>query len=147
LILNGYGSHLTPKFDEICEKNDIIAICIPPYSSHLLQPLNIGYFTVLKRFYSRFIEAKIRLQINHINKFDFLEAYRSARIKAFKLETIKNSFATAGLLPYNPNRVLTKLDIRLYTPTPPRAGEAISRRKRPRTTYNYKSKLPQLKLC
>jgi hypothetical protein len=119
LILDGHGSHLTPKFDEICEKNDIIAICMPPHSSHLLQPLDIGCFAVLKRFYGRFIEAKMRLQINHIDKFDFLEAYRSARIEAFKLETIKNSFAAAGLLPYNPDRVLTKLDIRLHTPTPP----------------------------
>jgi hypothetical protein len=110
---------LTPKFDEICEKNDIIAICIPPHSSYLLQPLDIGCFAVLKRFYGRFIEAKIRLQINHIDKFDFLEAYRSTRIEAFKLETIKNSFAAAGLLPCNPDRVLTKLDIRLHTPTPP----------------------------
>ena len=36
LILDGHGSHLTPKFDEICEKNDIIPICMPPHSSHLL---------------------------------------------------------------------------------------------------------------
>jgi hypothetical protein len=76
----------------------------------------------------------MRLQINYINKFDFLKAYRSARIKTFKLETIKNSFATAGLLPYNPDRVLTKLDIRLYTPIPPSSrGSDWS----PKTPSNY----------
>jgi len=119
LILDGHGSHLTPKFDEICEKNDIIAICMPPHSSHLLQPLDIGCFAVLKRAYSRLIESKMRVGINHIDKLDFLEAYPTARIEAFKLETIKNSFAAAGLVPYGPNRVLSKLNICLRTPTPP----------------------------
>lgn len=35
LVLNGHGSHLTPKFDEICSQNDVIPICMPPHSSHL----------------------------------------------------------------------------------------------------------------
>jgi hypothetical protein len=118
LILDGHGSHLTPEFDQICEKNDIIAICMPPHSSHFLQPLDIGCFAVLKRAYGRLIESKMRARINHIDKLDFLEAYPSARIEAFKSETIKNSFAGAGLMPYNPDRVLSKLDIRLRTPTP-----------------------------
>jgi hypothetical protein len=61
----------------------------------------------------------MRARINYIDKLDFLEAYPSARIEAFKSETIKNSFAAAGLMPYNPDRVISKLDICLRTPTPP----------------------------
>lgn len=74
LILDGHGSHLTPRFDEICEKNDIIPICMPAHSSHLLQPLDIGCFAVLKRAYGQIVETKMRLGINHIDKLDFLEA-------------------------------------------------------------------------
>jgi hypothetical protein len=76
---------------------------MPPHSSHLLQPLDIGYFAVLKRLYSRLIESKMRARINHIDKLDFLEAYPSVRIKVFKSETINNSFAAAGLIPYSPD--------------------------------------------
>ena len=79
LILDGHGSHLTPKFNEICSQN-IIPICMPAHSSHLLQPLNIGCFAVLKRSYSGLVETKMRLGINHIDKLDFLEAYPHARI-------------------------------------------------------------------
>ena len=50
---------------------------------------------------------------------DFLKAYPSIQIKAFKLETIKNSFEAASLVPFNPERVISKLNIRLRTPTPP----------------------------
>ena len=58
----------------------------------------------------------MRIGINHVDKLDFLEAYPSARIEAFKSETIKNSFAAAGLVPYDPDRVLSKLR---YSPSNP----------------------------
>ena len=92
---------------------------MPAHSSHLLQPLDIGSFAVLKRAYSRMVEIKMRNGINHIDKLDFLEAYPSARIEAFKSETIKNSFGAAGLVPFEPDRVISKLNIRLRTPPPP----------------------------
>jgi hypothetical protein len=119
LILDGHGCHLTPKFDEICEKNDNIPICMPAHSSHLLQPLDVGCFAVLKRSYGRMVETKMRNGINHIDKLDFLEAYPSARIEAFQSDTIKNSFGAAGLVPFCLDRVILKLDIQLRTPTPP----------------------------
>jgi hypothetical protein len=76
----------------------------------------------------------MRARINYIDKLDFLEAYPSARIKAFKSETIKNSFAAAGLIPYNPDRVISKLDIRLRTPTPPSSQGSEWE---PKTPSNY----------
>ncbi|ODM17343.1 hypothetical protein SI65_07018 [Aspergillus cristatus] len=57
--------------------------------------------------------------INHIDKLDFLAAYTNARVEAFKPQNIQNSFAAAGLAPYNPQQVLDKLNIQLKTPTPP----------------------------
>jgi hypothetical protein len=72
LILDGHGSHLTPKFDEICAANNIIPICMPPHSSHLLQPLDVGCFAVLKRVYGQLVESKTRLGINHIDNLTFL---------------------------------------------------------------------------
>lgn len=131
LILDGHGSHLTPKFDEICTQNDIIPICMPAHSSHLLQPLDIGCFAVLKRSYGRLVETKMRLGINHIDKLDFLEAYPYARTEAFKPETIKNSFSAAGLVPYDPDRVFSKLDIQLRTPTPSGSQESDCELKTP----------------
>ena len=134
LILDGHGSHLTPKFDEICSQNDIIPICMPAHSSHLLQPLDIGCFAVLKRSYGQLVETKMRLGINHIDKLDFLEAYPHARIEAFKSNTIKNSFTAAGLVPFDPDRVLSKLNIRLRTPTPPGSRGSDGE---PKTPLNY----------
>ena len=112
---------------------------MPPHSSHLLQPLDIGCFAVVKRSYGRLVEMKMRTGTNHIDKHDFLEAYPSARIEAFKSETIKNSFGAAGLVPFLPDRVLSKLNICLRTPTPPPSrGSDSSRNFTPKTPFNGK---------
>jgi hypothetical protein len=65
---------------------------MPAHSSYLLQPLDIGYFAVLKRSYGSLVDQKIRLSVNHIDKLDFLVAYPEARASAFQALTIKNSF-------------------------------------------------------
>ncbi|EED13536.1 pogo transposable element, putative [Talaromyces stipitatus ATCC 10500] len=119
LILDGHGSHLTPEFDHICTENNIIPVCMPPHSSHLLQPLDVGCFAVLKRHYGQLVEQRMRLGFNHIDKMDFLTAFPQARTVAYKAQTIWNSFAATGLVPFNPDRVIQQLNIRLKTPTPP----------------------------
>ncbi|CEJ62228.1 hypothetical protein PMG11_10734 [Penicillium brasilianum] len=120
LILDGHSSHLTPQFDRICAENDIIPLCMPAHASHLLQPLDVGCFAVVKRAYGRFVSDLARQGYNHIDKFDFLEDYQRARLEAFqKPSTIQNSFAATGLVPIDAERVLSKLNISLRTPTPP----------------------------
>jgi hypothetical protein len=118
LILDGHGSHLTPQFDRICAENDIIPLCMPSHSSHILQPLDVGCFAVLKRAYSRFVSDLTRVGYNHIDKFDFLDDYQRARLEAFQSNIIQNSFVATGLNPVNAERVLSKLNISLRTPTP-----------------------------
>ena len=134
LVMDGHGSHLTPQFDDICQQNQIIPICMPAHSSHLLQPLDIGCFAVTKRSYGQYIQTKIRHGVTHIDKLDFLSCYPQARTEAYKPMIIANSFAGAGLIPYSPQRVLDKLDIQLRTPTPPPPrGSATSREFVPHT--------------
>ena len=53
LILNGYKSYKSAAFQEYYKAHNIITLGLPPYSSHLTQPLDVRYFSVLKRAYSR----------------------------------------------------------------------------------------------
>ena len=77
--------------------------------------------------------------INHIDKLDFLTAFSQAHKEAFKPETIQNAFAAAGLVPYDPNRVISKLDIQLRTPTPPGSqSDSQSSAWSPKTPANLK---------
>lgn len=136
LILDGHGSHSTPEFDLFCSEHSIITLCMPPHSSHLLQPLDVSCFAVLKRSYGRRIEEYMRVGVNHIDKPDFLTAYLSAREESMTISTIRNGFAATGLVPYDPERVLSKLNTQLRTPTPPVVISSEQDRWVPETPHN-----------
>lgn len=72
---------------------------MPPYISHLLQPLDIGVFRPLKRSYGKLIEGIIAAGNNYINKEDFLYIYPSARVIVFIKKNMCNGFTAAGLKP------------------------------------------------
>jgi len=59
LILDGHSSHFLPAFDQYCKANSIIVLCIPAHLSYILQPLDVGCFSVLKRFYRQAISEVI----------------------------------------------------------------------------------------
>src|SRR5580704_14902780 len=42
LILDGHTSHVSLSFIEYCEQQYIIPLCLPPQSTHTLQPLDVG---------------------------------------------------------------------------------------------------------
>jgi hypothetical protein len=132
-----------PEFDQICTDHNIIPLCMPVYSSHLLQPLDIGCFAVLKRLYAGLVDQKIRLGTSHIDKLDFLAAYPQAQISTFKLDTIRNSFRAAGLVPLDPEPVLSKLSIQARTPTPPGSRGSQSSTFCPHTPANVNKLLKQ----
>jgi hypothetical protein len=106
------------KFKQFCQKDNIIALCVPPHSSHLLQPLDVGCFAPLKKAYESQAEDLIRNHINHITKLECLPAFKAAFENAITKENIRGGFPGAGLIPDNPEAVLSQLEIRIRTPTP-----------------------------
>jgi hypothetical protein len=91
---------------------------MPTHLSHLLQPLDISCFSPLKRAYSRKVEHLIRHHINHITKLKFLPAFKTAYKQTFTPSNIYSAFRGAGLVPLQPDVVISKLDVQLRTPTP-----------------------------
>ncbi|KAH3926875.1 hypothetical protein HBI56_102620 [Parastagonospora nodorum] len=78
---------------------------MPSHSSHLLQPLDVGCFGPLKKAYGGEVNELMRNRINHITKQEFLN--------------IQGGFQGAGLVPFDPERVISVLDVKLRTPSPP----------------------------
>lgn len=115
LILDGHSSHATPEFDQFCKDHDIITLCMPPHSSHLLQPLDVGCFSVLKRVYGGLVAENMRLGINHIDKAEMLMIHQAARLQALSPANIRSGFKATGLVPANLAAVLDLLEIRTQT--------------------------------
>ena len=92
LILDGHKSHISVEFQQYCQDNNIITLCMLPHSSYILQPLDVRCFSLLKASYSKQIENLVRVQINHITKLEFLLAFKEAFKATFIEQNIKSGF-------------------------------------------------------
>lgn len=57
LLLDGFGSHCTKEFIDFCDTHHIVPFCLPPHTSHLLQPLDVVVFQPYKHYHSEAVEA------------------------------------------------------------------------------------------
>jgi hypothetical protein len=110
---------------------------MPAHSSHLLQPLDVGCFAPLKKAYGNQINELMRNGINHITKLEFLPAFRAAYNASITPDNIRGGFRGAGLIPDDPEAVLSKLDVKLRTPTPVNEAEAPWSAKTPGTQAGF----------
>ena len=71
-------NHITLEvIDLACEKN-VILFCLPPHTTHALQPLDVAVFKSLKDYFSKAVRAVCFAKKNFIvSKRDF------ARVAAF----------------------------------------------------------------
>jgi hypothetical protein len=102
IVLDGHKSHLSAQFEEFCKEKNIITLCLPTYSSHLTQPLDIDCFSILKQSYSKQFEAFTKTHVNYIAKPEFFIAFKVAHLAIMTTENIKVGFRSVGLLPYDP---------------------------------------------
>ncbi|KID96092.1 transposase, partial [Metarhizium majus ARSEF 297] len=118
LIMDGHESHHSTEFELFCKEHKIITLCMPSHSSHILQPLDVGCFGPLKKAYGKEIEGLIRAGITHITKADFLPAFCAAFKASMTARNIQGAFRGAGIIPFDPQSVLSRLNVRLQTPSP-----------------------------
>jgi hypothetical protein len=80
------------------------------YLSHLLQPLNIACFALLKRSYSDSILALARNYIYYISKETFLLAFKAAYKVTFTKENTRAGFRGARLVLFNLDAVTSVIE-------------------------------------
>jgi hypothetical protein len=124
LLLDGHGSHLTARFIAFCLDKTIDLVVLPPHTSHILQPLDVGVFSPLKRALSTEIEKLFRLDARRILRIEWTEAYITARSRAFIPRSIESSFRASGIYPLSPITILSTL--RMPTSTPPTTPPPIT---------------------
>ena len=60
----------------------------------------------------------MRMYINHVSKLEFLCSFREAFFASMTERNIQGGFVGSGLVPYDLERVISKLDVKLRTLTP-----------------------------
>jgi len=108
LFLDGHESHLTDEFIFLCFKHNIHPCYLPPHTSHVLQPLDLTIFSLLKLIYRRELEMEAPLvEQGNTAKAAFLRCYFKARAAAFTEEKIRAGWLASGLWPINVMRPLS----------------------------------------
>jgi hypothetical protein len=91
-VLDGYKSYVLVDFQRYCKENKIVTFCILVYLSHLLQLLDVGYFSSLKRVYDKEIEDLMRVHISYITKIEFFAAFKNAFMASFGEANVREGF-------------------------------------------------------
>jgi hypothetical protein len=117
LVIDSHESHDLLAFQHYCKENKIITICMPPYSLHLLQPLDVGCFATLKKAYERQAKDLMRNRITPVTKLEFLPCFIRAYNAAITPRNIQGGFQGAGLVSYDSEQVITALYMQLRTPS------------------------------
>lgn len=117
LLVDGHGSHLNMPFLDWCDQHKIIVAVYPPHSTHRLQPLDVSLFSPLANYYSQQLNQWIHdtQGLCKLNKRHFFGLFWPAYLQAFSPKNIASGWSKTGLLPFNPEQVLSKLQERRST--------------------------------
>ena len=107
LILDGHGSHVDEPFMLACVEAKVWLDFLPAHTSQVLQPLDLGSFSVLKRAYRNKLREACALSLNmNPKKPEFLEAWNRARKVAFTPANIASGWLATGIFPRDRSKPL-----------------------------------------
>ncbi|KAL5501527.1 hypothetical protein ACEPAH_8787 [Sanghuangporus vaninii] len=104
LILDGHNSHCSLAFLGLAERFKIFILCLPPHTTHELQPCDVGVFGPLSTHYKTEVSGMAKSHVA-ISKQNVVSIYSHARAKAFTFKTIQTSFRKCGIYPLNPDAI------------------------------------------
>lgn len=105
LIFDGHKCPVNLEVVEAARKESIILLCLPPHCSHILQPLDAGFFVLLKqRFASLIGDNTANLAHFAVSKKEFSGVFKGTYRAAKEEEgvrAVKEGFRKCGIYPLN----------------------------------------------
>ncbi|KAJ8106606.1 hypothetical protein OPT61_g9425 [Boeremia exigua] len=112
LVIDGHESHKSLQFQQYCKDNKIVTLS----------------------------EMLMRNWITYLTKSEFLPCFKAAYNAVFTPSNIQGGFRGAGLVPFDPERVISGLDVKLRTPSPPLAANNVPwQSQTPSNTLEFRS--------
>lgn len=105
LLYDNHASHLALPVIELAQQNHVHILTIIPHSSHVLQPLDVGFNKGFKQYYSDFLYTWMRA--NQDEPFVLKQCVQIIKMafEKCKLNTFigPNSFRKCGIYPLDPH--------------------------------------------
>ena len=98
LCLDGHGSHKQLEVAKLCREHKVELLVFPPHCSHIVQPLDLSCFSVLKKGIQKaFCDALSASEV--IVRSDVPLLIKPAWQTVFTPKNIKGAFRAAGISP------------------------------------------------
>ena len=115
------GSHVSIEFMQVCWESNVFLYYLIPHSSHVLQPLDLSCFGVLKsRYRSQILTLSSLSDSAPIKKSTFLELYHKARKEGLTEHNIRAGWKACGIVPWSPQKVLRSSQVKWTEMTVPK---------------------------
>ena len=109
LIFDGRYSHVSLELFKLLRDNDIHLLCLPHNTTHILQPLDVGLFGVLKKHWHKVLkEYQLQTKGGKTCKETFPKLLTSIWV-AFTPEVVRSGFRGTGIVPLSRDHVFSKL--------------------------------------
>lgn len=111
LIGDNLRSHISLEVVDLCSKNDILFVCLPPNSTHLVQPLDVGFFKTLKHLWRAMLirYSKEDPTLSLLNKVVFPRMLKELLDSVDAEKLLPPAFAKCGLLPIDRFKPIERL--------------------------------------
>ena len=104
LLFDGHFSHMSIHLIKKALSLGIHLFCLPPNTTHVLQPLDVGVFGPMKQCWRTILKRyKISIRAANISKERFPQLISDLWKKSLTPEHLKAGFRCVGLAPFNPS--------------------------------------------
>ena len=103
LILDGHASHKTLEVVDMCRQSGVVLICLPPHTTHHMQPLDKTVYGPLKTNYNEECDRwMLQNPRQRITMYQQGALFGTAFVKTASMHKAVNGFRSTGLWPLNP---------------------------------------------
>ncbi len=124
-IMDNLSSHLSPAVIDIAQQENIELLCLPAHSTHLLQPLDVGYYHLLKQHVATLSTALGYTGLKTIPRHKFPKLVHLA-VNKIAGSTVSASFSSVGIFPFNPAKVSVDCSTDQHTSTAQQSGDQLA---------------------
>jgi hypothetical protein len=109
LVIDGFTGKTSLEFMKYCLRFDIEIFVLPPHSTHLTQPLDVGVFQLLKLAHQKALRKHIREGFLNFKRSDLVARLQKIIDESFTKHNIINGFERSGIFPPDGTEVIQKL--------------------------------------
>ncbi|XP_071511710.1 uncharacterized protein [Diadema antillarum] len=104
LIFDGHASHITFPLVQLAVRNNITILRLPSYTTHYLQPLDMGVYGPVKAAWEKILVQYARLNLGRaLLKDEFPKLVKQLWDVAMKSDSLRSGFRSCGIVPFDPS--------------------------------------------